>query len=163
MVQKTNIEKQENNKSFGAVIPGISLTETPRKFPWDKPPRLNTPEEALDYVKDMLRDPGVIETVMDLLEIGMTPKFIATSIIKAGWAGNLWNPDVAELIKFPIGALVTIIGMEADIDINMEDEKEDRAPLKRAKFDLKEKNKKEKDTSKEEDVVEEFKGLMSKS
>ena len=165
MTKKIGIEKKENNKSFGFVLPGISLTDTPRKFPWDKPPRLNTPEEALDYVKEMLKDPPVMEIIVDLLEVGMTPKFLATSIVKAGWAGNLWNPDVAELIKFPVGALVTIIGMEADVDIDYVDEKDEELPLKEAKLALNEKTKKEKnkDTEEKEEVVEQFKGIMARS
>ena len=204
MTKKIGIEKKENNKSFGFVLPGISLTDTPRKFPWDKPPRLNTPDEALDYVTEMLEDPPVIVSFLrntpstfDILsslvtlfhsltlavaplvppviislnwklptaslEVGTTPKFIATSIVKAGWAGNLWNPDVAELIKFPVGALVTIIGMEADVDIDYVDEKEEELPLKEAKLALSKKNKKDKDMEEKEEVVEQFKGIMARS
>ena len=162
MTKKIGIEKKENNKSFGFVLPGISLTDTPRKFPWDKPPRLNTPDEALDYVTEMLEDPPVMEIIVDLLEVGMTPKFLATSIVKAGWAGNLWNPDVAELIKFPVAALVTLIGISAEVDINM-DEKEEDKPLKRAKIDLEEQDDIEYVSSEdEEELVEEFKGIMSR-
>ena len=163
MTKKVDIEKKENNKSFGFVLPGISLTDTPGKFPWDKPPRLNTPDEALDYVTEMLKDPPVMEIIVDLLEVGMTPKFLATSIVKAGWAGNLWNPDVAELIKFPVGALVTIIGIEADVDIDYIDEKEEELPLKEAKLALSNKNKKDKDMEEKEEVVEQFKGIMARS
>ena len=103
-----------------------------------------------------------MDTIIDLLEVGTTPKFIATSIVKAGWAGNLWNPDVAELIKFPVAALVTLIGISAEVDINM-DEKEEDKPLKRAKIDLEEQDDIEDVSSEdEEELVEEFKGIMSR-
>ena len=162
MTKRTNIKPEQNTKSFGFALPGISLTDTPRKFPWDKPPRLNTPEEALSYVKDILENKGTMDTIVDLLEVGTTPKFIATSIVKAGWAGNLWNPDVAELIKFPVAALVTLIGISAEVDINM-DEKEEDKPLKRAKIDLEEQDDMEDVSSEdEEELVEEFKGIMSR-
>ena len=39
MKQTANVDKIKR-ESFKAPIPGISLTETPGKFPWDKPPRM---------------------------------------------------------------------------------------------------------------------------
>ena len=82
------------------------------------------------------------------------PIELAKSISKGGWFGNLWNPDIGEMIEFPVAAMITLIGLEADVDINTGVDKGVKKPLlAQAKRRLKE-IKNEKENTIEGDVEE---------
>ena len=92
----------DNNKDinfFGGPIPGQSLTESPGKYPWDKPPKYSDIDDAYEYVSLQIYSEEGIRKIMDLLEMGVSPRLIARSTVLVGWMNNLWNPDVAELLK----------------------------------------------------------------
>lgn len=153
-MKKTATLTTEKKESFKAPIPGISLTETPGKFPWDKPPKMTDPQQVLEYVEELLLQPKTTEKIVDLLEANATPKLLAKSISKGGWFGNLWNPDIGEMIEFPVAAMITLIGLEADVDINTGVDKGVKKPLlAQAKRRLKE-IKNEKENTIEGDVEE---------
>ena len=88
-----------------------------------------------------------------------------------GWMNNLWNPDVAEMLKQAIAVDVTLIGTEADIDINFDVPKSNfNVDYKEMHNKRKQKLSEEMDDSVIEDVQEALKdrgsqtkkGLMSK-
>jgi len=169
MKQTANVDKIKR-ESFKAPIPGISLTETPGKFPWDKPPRMTNPQEVLEYVEKILLQPETTEKIVDLLEAKASPKLLAKSVSKGGWFGNLWNPDIGELIELPVAAMITLIGLEAEVDMNFGSDKKNMKPLlAQAKRRLKEIEKEKKNTIEgdvEEAVIVEDEpviGIMSRS
>lgn len=105
---------------FGASLPGQSLTETPKKFPWDKPPRFTDISEAYNYISLQLYTDTGLARIMDLLEMEVSPKTLAKSVVMVGWMRNLWNPDVAEMLNQAIAVDITLIGTEADIDMHFD-------------------------------------------
>ena len=54
---------------FEAPIPGQSLTNEPKNYPWENPSRLATPEDALVYHLERLNQPKRIEAMLDLFLI----------------------------------------------------------------------------------------------
>ena len=54
---------------FEAPIPGQSLTNEPKNYPWENPSRLTTPEDALVYHLERLNQPKRIEAMLDFLQL----------------------------------------------------------------------------------------------
>ena len=82
--------------------PGHSLTDTPRKWAWDKPPVYSDPDEAVDFVLDSLETESKKNDMIKLMLAGVSIEEIVTQIGFKGFMEGYYTPDVAELIKPPI-------------------------------------------------------------
>jgi hypothetical protein len=82
--------------------PGHSLTDTPRKWAWDKPPVYSDPDEAVDFVLDSLETESRKNDMIKLMLAGISIEEIVTQIGFKGFMEGYYTPDVAELIKPPI-------------------------------------------------------------
>ena len=82
--------------------PGHSLTDTPRKWAWDKPPVYSDPDEAVDFVLDSLETESTKNDMIKLMLAGISIEEIVTQIGFKGFMEGYYTPDVAELIKPPI-------------------------------------------------------------
>ena len=49
-------------------IPGQSLTDEPKNYPWERPPEISDPDEALSFYINKLENPDTLDGVMELLE-----------------------------------------------------------------------------------------------
>lgn len=56
--------------SLEAPIPGQSLTDTPKNYPWERPPQLNTPEEATQYYLQRLANEDVMDDLAVMFDNG---------------------------------------------------------------------------------------------
>mgnify|MGYP003650986425 FL=1 len=54
-------------------IPGQSLTDEPKNYPWERPPQMNDPDEVLSFYIDKLEDVDVLESCMEVLEDSQVP------------------------------------------------------------------------------------------
>ena len=79
--------------------PGHSLTDTPRKWAWDKPPVYSDPDEAVDFVLDSLETESRKNDMIKLMLAGISIEEIVTQIGFKGFMEGTFSPDVAELIK----------------------------------------------------------------
>lgn len=84
-----------------APIPGESLTGSPRKFPWERPPEMVDPEEVAEYYLEKLADPDILEPAMDMLESGMTIKDLTEGLIRLSISRGMHSIDVG-LIVAPV-------------------------------------------------------------
>jgi|TARA_R110000824_G_scaffold348434_1_gene535173 hypothetical protein len=48
-------------------IPGQSLTDEPKNYPWERPPEMSDPDEALSFYIDKLEDVDVLDPIMEVL------------------------------------------------------------------------------------------------
>lgn len=55
---------------FDAPIPGESLTKTPKNAPYENPPEVSDPAEAIEVHLNNLSNPDAMEAVLELLESG---------------------------------------------------------------------------------------------
>ena len=60
-----------------APIPGQSLTDEPKNFPWENPPEISDSNEALQYHIERLSNPEVLEDFYTLIELGYPFTFIS--------------------------------------------------------------------------------------
>ena len=119
-----------------APIPGMSLTSPPGNYPWEQPPQMENPEEALRYHIKRLNDPERIDAIIDVLEIGMPVKAITEGMLTAAVSQGRHSIDVSLMIAPVIHEQIKNLAEDAGIEYNegMEDEnartpEEDKALL----------------------------------
>jgi len=118
-------DMEEDPTAFiGASVPGASLTGdlkdpekgTLGKYPWETPPELPSPVEALQYLLDKQNQPENNNNLMKLLLAGVPVEAIARTATFMGYTEGLWTPDIAELILTPLMLHLLADGMEAQVN-----------------------------------------------
>jgi len=100
---------------FSKAPPGHSLTGTPGKWPWERPPKYATPAEAVDGLIDNLEKPDIQEYHVQLMAAGVSIEEIVGTAARVGFMEGLFTVDVAELIKAPLAIYLMGLATEADI------------------------------------------------
>ena len=98
-----------------APIPGQSLTDEPKNYPWENPPEIVDPEEAIAMHMSKFNDPEVIDNMLDLLELGFPVRALAESILTASVAAGWHNIDISLIIAPFMHEHIKSIAMEAGV------------------------------------------------
>ena len=83
---------------FNAPIPGESLTREPKNPPYERPPELADPEDALIYHIDKLTDERRMGGVVLALENGLDIRTVTEGILRKGVYDGIHNIDVSLII-----------------------------------------------------------------
>jgi hypothetical protein len=87
---------------ISAPIPGQSLTTPPKNFPYERPPEITDPEEAIQVHVARLSDPEVIGAALDLIELEeLDIHTLTKGIIRSAVSQGIHSIDVG-LIVAPI-------------------------------------------------------------
>ena len=121
LTDTTIMPSGKERSMFDTPIPGQSLTKTPGLYPWDKPPRLNTSEEALEYYIDKFDDDANGAQLLSLLEAGIPVSTLVDSLLLAGFAEGLYTPDVAVLLGEDLGMFMMYLADQAEIQYKVTD------------------------------------------
>lgn len=100
-------------------VPGWSLTQPKGKWPWEQPPRFVNPDEAVDYVIDRLEDEATQQRFIKLMFAGISVEEITEAVARGGFMQGFYTPDVAEIIKAPIGIYLMGIAEDNNIPANV--------------------------------------------
>lgn len=85
---------------FEAPIPGESLTSTPKNAPYENPPEITDPAEAIERHLDNLSNPDTMEAVLELLESdSFTISEIVDGVTRVAVAYGVHSIDVGLLAK----------------------------------------------------------------
>jgi len=79
-------------------IPGESLTREPKNPPYERPPELVDPEDALIYHIDRLTDERRMGGAILLLENGLDIRTVTEGILRKGVYDGIHNIDVSLII-----------------------------------------------------------------
>jgi hypothetical protein len=152
---------------FDAPIPGQSLTDTPKNYPWENPPKYAKVEDAgLHILKKLTTNKGVMERVAFLLKTGISVESLTKTIIFSGFVEGAFTPDVGLLLTSRVSKMIFAIGKGAGIEkININPPKKNKTKelintVLQSKLD--DFKLKKKDVEDIEEMEEETKGLMSK-
>lgn len=86
-------------KALSGPIPGQSLTTTPKNFPWERPPEIVDPEEAIQMHITRLSDPDLLEDALNLLEFEeLDIQTVVTGIMRGAVANGVHSVDVGMLV-----------------------------------------------------------------
>ena len=101
-------------------IPGQSLTDAPKSRPYEKPPQITSPTDAFKVVTESLEEPSAHKDIVELLDVGISAETLASSVTLKMFSEGVFTPDIAEIIKLPLTAFITEVGIEAGVeDINV--------------------------------------------
>lgn len=121
-------------RTLSAPIPGESLTGAPRNYPWERPPEITDPEEAIQMHLSRLNDPDKLEAIMNGLEMGSIDIYNLTQgIMRSAVAQGIHTIDVgllaAPVVHEYIKRSADKLGIEYDEGL---ENKEEKAKYERA-------------------------------
>lgn len=151
-----------------APIPGQSLTDEPKNYPWENPPEITDPEEAIAMHMSKFNDPEVLDNMLDLLDVGFPVRALAESILTTSVAAGWHSIDVSLIIAPFIHEHIISMANEAGVSYVEGFEKdEEAAQEKERQFILAKAREMLKSTPKEErdagyDMAMESLGILDK-
>jgi len=101
---------------FDAPVPGQSLTDTPKNYPWEHAPQYATVEDASMQVWEGLHKEETMEKVIVLLDAGLTVEEITKVIVFAGFVEGKFTPDVGLLLTPIVAKMIMAIGKNAGVE-----------------------------------------------
>lgn len=127
--------------NFNKPIPGQSLTVEPRKYPYERPPEINDPEEAIQMHLQRLNNEEMMQHIVDLIEIDPEEMDIVTitnGILRGAVAEGIHSIDtsiiIAPVIHEFIKQVAEINGIEYEEGLENKKEKaEGRKKIQQAK------------------------------
>ena len=110
-----------------APIPGQSLTDQPKNWPWENPPEMADPDEVTKYYINRLADEEVMDDLSILFGGDMPVAPFVKTLLTTGVMNGLHSVDVS-LVVSPvihefIKASMTTYGIEVRDDIEDPEEK----------------------------------------
>ena len=88
----------EREVNLTAPIPGQSLTTEPKGFPWERPPEIDKPEDALKFYANNMSKQSVMDDIFTALDEGFPLDLLVKSIVTTGVMEGVHSIDVSLLI-----------------------------------------------------------------
>lgn len=107
-------------------IPGQSLTTPPKGFPWERPPEITDPEEAMQMHLARLSKADMMEAVVQAIELqDLDIKTVTNGILRGAVASGIHSVDVSLLVAPVIHEFIkqTTKAMGIEADDGFEDKK----------------------------------------
>lgn len=101
---------------FNKPIPGESLTSTPKNAPFENPPEVNDPEEALQIHLARLTEPDRMDKVMGLLDIGVDIQTMTEGILRSAVMNGIHSIDISLIIAPVIHEYIKLTADQVGID-----------------------------------------------
>ena len=102
-----------------AAPPGHSLTGPRGKWPWERPPQIVDPNEAVDFIIERTESMGEDESFAKMMLAGITVEEIVSQIAFKGFMAGMFTPDVAELIKPALSIYLVGLAEENGIEAKL--------------------------------------------
>jgi len=113
-------------KLFSAPIPGQSLTAEPKNRPYERPPEITDPEEALRLHLTRLNDVERLDTAMMLLDKGVDVRSLTEGILRSAVAEGIHSIDVSLIIAPTVHEFIADVADEVGIDYKSGFEKDEQ-------------------------------------
>ena len=116
--------------TFDAPIPGQSLTTEPRGFPWERPPQIDKPEDALTFYINNMSKQEILDDVFTALDEGFPLDLLVKSILTNGVMEGIHSIDVSLIVHPVLVEYVHVQAKEAGIKnivLKARNKKEDMA------------------------------------
>lgn len=103
---------------FDAPIPGESLTKSPGNMPYERPPEINDPEEAIQMHLMRLSEPDMQQDFLDMLELDMDVVTMTEGILRSAVATGVHSIDISMIIAPVIHEFIKTTAEDADIEFD---------------------------------------------
>lgn len=117
---------------FEGPIPGESLTREPKSAPWERPPEIVDPEEAIQMHLMRLNEEDRKEAIADALQLGVDVKSLTKGYLRSAVANGIHTVDVSMLVTPIIHEAILQIALDAglvageDFEEGLEDKNADK-------------------------------------
>ena len=105
-------------RTFDAPIPGQSLTDTPKNAPYERPPEIVDPIEAIDTHIAKLNEDGAMEDVLYFLEMGVDLKTMVQGILRSAVVSGIHSIDLSLIIAPVIHEYIKGFADATDLEYN---------------------------------------------
>lgn len=114
---------------FGRPVPGQSLTSEPGKYPFERPPEINDPEEALMHHLLRLSEPKVMKSAFQALETGIDLVTLVEGLMRNAVSSGLHSIDVSMIVAPTVHEYIkdTADAIGIDYEEGLEDEEDGEA------------------------------------
>ena len=116
---------------FAAPIPGQSLTDTPKNFPWERPPEMVDPVKITEYYVKMLADDELLQDLSVVFELGGDLKTTTETLMLIGTMNGLHTTEAGLLVAPVIGTLIKLAMEELGTDVRETNVDYDKASTER--------------------------------
>ena len=103
---------------FNGPIPGQSLTTEPRAMPYERPPEIVDPIEALDLHIENMSRPEAMEDALFFLEMGVDMVSLVEGILRSAVMEGIHSLDVSLIIAPVLHEYIKSYAVRADIDFD---------------------------------------------
>lgn len=110
---------------FSAPIPGQSLTSEPKNSPWENPPQISSPEDALMWHIDRLTKKERTKAAVTMMQLGIDVVTLTEGILRAAVSEGRHSIDVSLIIAPIVHEFIKNIAEESGIDYEEGIEEED--------------------------------------
>ena len=107
---------------FSAPIPGQSLTDTPKNYPWERPAEITDPREAIKFHLDGINRPEALDNIIEMLQLGIPVNALSKTALTTAQMEGIHSVDVSLIIGDVIKEEFISIAEEAGIDYVTGDE-----------------------------------------
>lgn len=123
---------------FEAPVPGQSLTESPGKYPYERPPEIVDPEEAIQMYLTRLNEPDRLDGIVDMIELGVDLKTLTEGILRNGVASGMHSIDVSLIVAPVLHEFIKTTADQAGVTydegfVNEKEESKQRKAINAAK------------------------------
>jgi hypothetical protein len=114
------------------IIPGQSLTAEPKNAPYENPPELTTPEDAIDWHLGRLTTEDKVEALLDAMELGIDVVTLTEGILRGAVLDGRHNIDTSLIIAPVVHEFIKTTADKAGIDYEegFPDDSEERINVK---------------------------------
>ena len=112
---------------FNRAIPGQSLTTPPKSAPYERPPQISDPLEAIDYHLEQLDDPKTVEELMFFLQLGIDLSTLVEGVARKAVLDGIHSIDISLSIAPVIHEYIKgyADALDIDYDEGFEDKEEE--------------------------------------
>tara|TARA_R100000773_G_C4219604_1_gene118195 strand:+ start:1542 stop:2063 length:522 start_codon:yes stop_codon:yes gene_type:complete len=103
---------------FDRPIPGQSLTTTPKGAPYERPPELSDPVDALEAHLDNLMKDGAMEDVLFFLEEGVDLVTLVEGILRSAVMEGIHSIDISLVIAPALHEFIKGAALRADVEFD---------------------------------------------
>jgi len=80
-------------------IPGEAMAQKLGKYPFDNPPVMASPVDAMEYMLESYLSNNMQDEVLKLILAGITIEFLVNMMVKIAFMNGMITVDIAEIIK----------------------------------------------------------------
>lgn len=118
--------------SINGPIPGQSLTDEPKNYPWERPPEITDFNESIKYHIDRLSDPEVMDNVLFALEFGVPSGVLSEAMMTGAVAKGIHSIDIGLMASSVVHEFIQKIADETGLNYKKEFKEDEVDPIDRA-------------------------------